>query len=229
MLKTQWTNVWSEDELYAQQVTAVTQFMKCDTPHRVEACIEFARYLSRVGLNSDNYPLFLEFLKVGNHYVIEALIGEESAFDLLKKVQMNRYIIDFCFKMLAMHKPGGVYERTLELIFGVLYRNYHSAKEGYGLYPLTTENLNSIGKYLDKEKKQSDSLNRFILDILGDISGYTSLNFEDDNIDKIAAHAVAIRNAFFDRTVTMEVAIPPELLIRENYIETDVSPRNKTN
>lgn len=225
MLKAQWTNIWQEEELFAQQVGMVTTFMNCNKPARVETAIEFARYLQEIGLTSDNYPLFLEFLRESNHHVIDALFGEEKAFDFFTKVQVNRYIIDFCFRMLSEHIPGGIYERTLELIFGVLYRNYHSAKEGYTLYPLTVENLNAIGKYLEKNKPQSDSLNRFILNILVDISGFISINSEDENIDRISAHAVAIRNAFFDRTVGMDTVIPPELLTRQNYRDTDVNPR----
>lgn len=226
MLQFDFTTIFSEDELEKQQVAAVSQFMQHDTPHRVEASIEFARYLNSMGLNSDNYPLFLEFLRDENHHVIDALLGDESAFDFFKKVQLNRYQIKYCFEMLNHHKPGGLYDRTLELIFGILYRNYHSAKEGYALFPLTVENLNSIGKYLDKEQGQQHAVNRFILNVLGDIAGYTSLNFEDENVDRIASHAVDIRNAFFDRTVGMNTVIPEELLERVDHREQAVQPRN---
>ena len=90
------------------------------------------------------------FLKEENHNVTEALLGDANAFDFFKEVQPNYFIIDFCFKMLYKYAVGGVYERTLELIFGILYRNYHRAKEGFPLYPLSLENLNALGKFLDK-------------------------------------------------------------------------------
>jgi hypothetical protein len=225
MLRVDMHDVFTEDELFKQQVDAVSRFMSVKTQHGVETCIEFARYLNKIGLTSDNYPLFLEFLRDENHHVVNALLGEEPAFDYFTRVQPNRYIINFCFEVLGRHKPGGVHDRTLELIFGILFRNYHSAKEGYALYPIREEHLNSIGKYLDKQKNQNDAINRFILDILGDISNYTSLNFEDESVDKIAAHAVDIRNAYFDRRVGMETAIPQELLLRIDFRARAIDPR----
>jgi len=43
----------------------------------------------------------------------------------------NPYIIEFCFDVLRTYLPRGVNDLTLELIFGILYRAYHSAREGY--------------------------------------------------------------------------------------------------
>ena len=170
---------WKEEDLYKLQVQAVSRFMRCDTPQAVEASLEFARYLNNQGLDSDNYPLFLEILRNENSFVTEALIGKEKAFDLFSRVQPNPYIVGFCFQVLRSYKPGGVNDLTLELIFGILYRVYHSAKEGNALYPLSIEDVNAVGKFLDKGKPQTDPINRFILDILADISEYRSINNED--------------------------------------------------
>jgi len=170
MLQFAMLKFWSEEDLYRLQVQAVSRFMKVDTPFAVESCVEFARYLGGKGLDGDNYPLFLEILRDENRYAVEALIGREKAFDLFLKVQPNPYIIGFCFQMLRAYAPGGVHDRTLEMIFGILYRSYHSAKEGHALYPLAIEDVNAIGKFLDKSKDQSDPINRFILDILADIA-----------------------------------------------------------
>jgi hypothetical protein len=216
---------WSEDDLYKLQVQAVSRFMKCDTAQAVEASVEFARYLSDQGLDSDNYPLFLEILRDENSYVTQALIGKEKAFDLFTRVQPNPYILRFCFQVLRTYTPGGVNDLTLELIFGILYRAYHSAKEGNQLHRLSIEDVNAVGKFLEKDKPQTDPINRFILDILADISEYRSINNEDPAIDKNAAHATAIRNAFFDRKLSMKSAIPPEVLVRGNYQATTVKPR----
>jgi hypothetical protein len=157
---------------------------------------------------------------------VEALIGREKAFDLFLKVQPNPYIIGFCFQMLRAYAPGGVHDRTLEMIFGILYRSYHSAKEGHALYPLAIEDVNAIGKFLDKSKDQNDPINRFILDILADIAEYRSINDEDPVVDKNSAHATAIRNAFFDKKRAMTSVMPPEILVRRNYSETLVKPRS---
>ncbi len=216
---------WNEDELYKLQVATVSRFLKCDTPQAVEASLELARFLNHEGLNADNYPLFLEILRDENSYVIEALIGKEKAFDLFTRVQPNRYIVGFCFEVLRAYKPGGVNDLTLELIFGIIYRTYHSAKEGNELYPLSIENINAVGKFLDKSRPQTDPINRFILDILADIAEYRSLNNENPIVDKNSSHANAIRNAFFDKKRAMTGVMPPEILARGNYLETTVKPR----
>ena len=225
MSKLHWTDIWTEEELTKLQIKSVSQFLKCDTQHSVEAAVEFAKFLNTKGLDSDNYPIFLELLKEENHNVTEALLGDANASDFFKEVQPNYFIIDFCFKMLYKYAVGGVYERTLELIFGILYRNYHRAKEGFTLYPLSMENLNSLGKFLDKSQKQNEGTNRFILDILADIAEYTSQNEEDEEINKVSAHAISIRNAFFDRRLEMSSVMPEEILERKNYIETSINPR----
>jgi hypothetical protein len=217
---------WNEEELYNLQVQAVSKFMKVDSLFSVEASVEFAKHIASKGLDGDNYPLYLEILKDENRYVIEALIGREKAFDLFTKVQPNPYIIGFCFQVLRSYTPGGVHDRTLEMIFGILYRGYHSAKEGHALYPLSIEDINAVGKFLDKTRDQNDPINRFILDILADVAEYRSINNEDAVVDKNSAHATAIRNAFFDKRRAMSSVMPPEILARKNYEESLVKPRN---
>jgi hypothetical protein len=140
-------------------------------------------------------------------------------------VQPNPYIVGFCFQMLRAYAPGGVHDRTLEMIFGILYRSYHSAKEGHALYPLAIEDVNAVGKFLDKTKDQNDPINRFILDILADIAEYRSINNEDPVVDKNSSHATSIRNAFFDKRRAMGSVMPAEILGRTNYEETLVKPR----
>ncbi|HET6450305.1 MAG TPA: hypothetical protein VFI08_03300 [Spirochaetia bacterium] len=217
---------WNEDELYALQVSAVSRLMKVDTPYAVEATVEIAKFLCDKGLDSDNYPLFLELLRDENRFVIEALIGKNKAFDLFTRVQPNPYIIEFCLTTLRSYAPGGVNDRTLEMIFGILYRNYHSAREGNMLHRLTIEDVNAVGKFLDKSRDQNDPINRFILDILADIAEYRSINNEDPALDKNSSHATAIRNAFFDTRRSLSSVMPAEILVRKNYDETLVKPRS---
>ncbi len=229
MLNLQWKNIWTDEELYNLQISVINKFLKCENQYSVEAAVEFARYLNYKGLNSDNYPLFMEMLEEENHNVTDALLGDSDAFDFFKEIQPNYYLIDYCFKLLYKYSPGGVYDKTLEIIFGILYRNYHRAKEGYKLYPLSIENLNALGKFLDKSKKQTEGVNRFILDILADIADYTSRfgDEADEQINKIAAHAIAIRNAFFDRRLEMSSVLPQEILVRKDYKKTTVNPRKR--
>jgi hypothetical protein len=226
MLQFSMLKFWNEEELFALQVQAVSRFMQVDTPRAVEACVEFARYLNEKGLDSDNYPLFLEILRNENRFVVEALVGKEKAFDLFTKVQPNSYIVGFCLKMLRAFAPGGVHVATLEIIFGILYRTYHSAREGHALSPLAIEDVNAIGKFLDKAHDQNDTVNRFILDILADIAEYRSINNEDPAVDRNSSHATAIRNAFFDKRRAMTSVMPPEILVHKNYEATLVKPRS---
>ncbi|MEM5948144.1 hypothetical protein WKV44_06280 [Spirochaetia bacterium 38H-sp] len=221
-----WTSIFTEEELYKMRVRSVTDFLRCETPQAVEASIELAKYINRQGMDSQNYPLVLEILVAGNYHVIDALLEGEDAFDYFAKVEVNAYIVDFALKLLDQYAPGNLYEKVLQIIFGIIYRTYHSPKEGYRIYPLTLEHLNAIGKYLDKTKDQRDSINRFILDILGDIGGFKSINKADPVIDKLAAHAIAIRNAFFDRRLGMEKVIPEKLLVRDDYKKNTVMPRD---
>jgi hypothetical protein len=225
MLNLEWKNLWSDDELFDLQVDAVSRFMQCDTRHAVEATVEFARFLNEKGLDPDNYPLFLELLRKENYHVIDALIGEQDPFTFFSVVEPNYYLVDFCFSMLYRYSPGGVYEKTLALIFGILYRCYHSSREGFSLYPLTIENLNALGKFLDKAKGEKDHINRFILDILSDIAEHYTCREEHEEVNRISAHAVAIRNAFYDRRRDLKHVMPEEILEKENYMKTVISPR----
>jgi hypothetical protein len=225
MLNLEWKNLWSEEELYKLQIESVSRFMKCDTRHAVEATVEFARFLNEKGLDADNYPLFLELLLEENYHVTDALIGEQDPFTFFSAVESNYYIVDFCFRILAKYSPGGVHDKTLALIYGILYRCYHGSREGFSLHPLTIENLNAIGKFLDKSKTESDEINRFILDILADIAEYYTHREEDEEVNQISAHAVAIRNAFYDRRKQLKHVMPEEILRKGNYMHTAIAPR----
>ena len=88
---------------------------------------------------------------------------------------------------------------------------YSSPRDGYRIYPLSIADANAIGKHLDKEKGQDDPLNRAILEVLDKIAALE----DDDNseMEEVAIHASAIRNAFFDDRKRMEDVIPPVLLV----------------
>lgn len=226
MLNLTWTKIFGKEELYEMRVNSVTRFLQCETPQAVEASMELARYLNQKGLNSQNYPMVLELLREENFNVVDALLGDEDPFEYFTKVQTGPYIIDFALRMLDKYAPGRMYEKTLGIIFGIFYRTYHDAKQGYKLYKLTTEHLNSIGKNLDKEKGQQDPINRFILNILGDIGKNKSINEEDPTVDQLAAHAIDIRNAFFDKKLTLGSVIPRNLLQREDFRQSTIMPRD---
>lgn len=54
--------------------------LACRTTEAVEAAITYARFLNKTGLTAENYPLFIKVLEIGNHWVIDALIGTRDPF-----------------------------------------------------------------------------------------------------------------------------------------------------
>src|SRR5262245_49027509 len=197
----------------------------CRTTEAVEAAITYARFLSTSGITPENYPVFLQMLEVENHWVIDALIGDRDPFLLLSSVQPNRFIVSRLLAMMTRWHKGGIYHKNLSVILGVLQSVYSSARDGYRIYPLTIADANALGKHLDKEKGQDDPLNRAILEVLEKIADLES--DEDPQMEEVAMHASAIRNAFFDDRKKMENVIPPVLLVTVDN-RNEVAPRRRT-
>jgi len=198
----------------------------CRSEEAVEAAISYARFLGSVGITPDNYPVFLGMLEIANHWVIDALIGERDPFLLLSSVQPNRFIVGRCLAMMTRWHKGGIYHKNLSVIMGVLQSVYSSPREGYRIYPLTIADTNAIGKHLHKNKGQDDPLNRAILEVLEKISDLEDAT--DVDIQEVAIHANAIRNAFFDDHKQVESVIPPVLLVSIENREEVAPRRSKT-
>lgn len=194
----------------------------CRSTEAVEAAVTYARFLNSVGITPENYPVFLKMLEIANHWVIDALIGERDPFLLLSSVQPNRYIVERCLAMMTRWHKGGIYSKNLSVIMGVLQSVYSSPREGYRIYPLTIADTNAVGKHLHKMKGQDDPLNRAILEVLEKISDLEDAG--DAQMEEVAIHAAAIRNAFFDDRKRMEDVIPPVLLVSVKESD-ELSPR----
>jgi hypothetical protein len=190
----------------------------------VEAAITYAKFLSTVGITPENYPVFLKMLEIENHWVIDALIGERDPFLLLSSVQPNRFIVGRILAMMTRWHKGGIYHKNLSVILGVLQSVYSSARDGYRIYALTIADANSLGKHLDKSKGQDDPLNRAILEVLEKIADLEDAG--DAELEEVAMHASAIRNAFFDDRKKMEDVIPPVLLVTLDN-RKEVAPRKQ--
>jgi len=198
--------------------------LACRTSEAVESTITYARFLSKTGLTNENYPLFIKVLEIGNHWVIDALVGERDPFLFLSSIQPNTRIAQAMFALLAERHPGGIYPKTLSVILGVVQALYNSPADGYNIFPLSVSDLNALGKHLDKEKGQEDSLNRVILDILDKIGQLEGLHPDDRKMEEVAIHASDIRNHFFDDIKDMVAVIPKVLLVRMNYQDFEVAP-----
>ena len=202
---------WTEAEISEIENRLLQGIFGCRTTEAVEAAITYASFLSTIGITPENYPVFLRMLEIENHWVIDALIGDRDPFLLLSAVQPNEFIVDRIFAMMTRWHKGGIYSKNLSVILGVLQSVYSSPADGYRIYPLTIANVNALGKHLDKEKGQDDPLNRAILEVLEKLS-----NLEDKGnpeMEEVAIHASAVRNAFFDDRKRMEDVIPPVLLV----------------
>jgi hypothetical protein len=217
---------WTDEQIAGIETRLLQGIMGCRTYESVEAAITYASFLNTVGLTPENYPVFLRMLEIENHWVIDSLIGDKDPFLLLSPVQPNRYIVGKIFGMMTKWHKGGIYPKNLSVILGVLQSNYSSPRDGYRIYPLSIADLNALGKHLDKEKGQEDSLNRTILQILDRISDLEGVG-TDAAMEEIAIHSAAVRNAFFDDRKRIEDVIPPVLLVKASYHEKEVAPRKR--
>ena len=211
-----------DDQISEIENNLLQGILGCRTTEAVEAAVTYAKFLSSVGITPDNYPLFLKMLEIENHWVIDALVANRDPFLMLSPVQPNKFIVNKIFAMLTKWRKGGIYSTNLSVILGVIQTVYSSPSNGYRIYPLSIADLNALGKHLNKEHGQDDPLNRVILDILENLSDLEGK--EDSEMEEIAIHASAVRNAFFDDRKEMEDVIPPVLLVTLDD-RTEVPPR----
>ncbi len=216
--------VWSAESIYRVENHLVNNLFACRTPDAVEAAITYTRFLRRSGLSNENYPLFLKLLEMDNHYVIDSLIGDTDPFLLLTPIQPTRHLLSTCFRLLTNWHPGGIYPKTLSIVLGVLQAAYSYAKDGYVVHKVGINDVNNLGKHLNKDKGQQDPVNRAILDILDRISLLEGQG--DEEMELIARQCNMIRSHFFDKRKKMEDTIPQVLLVKSDYLVKEVLPVN---
>lgn len=216
---------WSREHILDEENKILHQLMASRTPEAVEAAVSFSRFLRMSGLTSENYPLFLKILEVENHWVLDELIGNQDPFLLLSTIPPNRYIVSACFRLLTKWRAGGIYPKTRAIVLGMLQNSYSSPKDGYKIYPLSIADVNNLGKHLEQDKEQNDPQNRCILDILERIGSLEGLQW-DESMEEVSRQAMRIRGHFFDNTKMLEDCIPQVLMVRGDYLEEELPPRN---
>lgn len=216
-------DAWTRESIMDVEINIIERMIGCRTIEAVEASITYARFLRLSGLTSFNYPLFLRLLEVENHWVIDSLIGEKDPFLLLSSIHPNNYLILSSYKLLTNWHPGGIYPKTLAIILGVLQAAFASPKDGYRIYNASINDVNNLGKHLNKELGQDDPNNRVILDIL-DRLGSLAGTSENPEIEQMSRQANSIRTFFFDKRKKMEEIIPQVLLVKSDYIAKEVAP-----
>jgi hypothetical protein len=215
---------WTRDYILQEENKILRQLLAARTEDAVEACVSYARFLRMSGLNSENYPLFLKMLEIENHWVLDALIGEQDPFLLLSTIPPNRYIVSKSFRLLTRWRPGGIYPKTRAIVLGVLQNAYSSPKDGYKIYPLSIADVDNLGKHLEQEKGQDDPQNRCILDILEKIGSLQGLQW-DESMEQVARQTIKIKGNFFDNTKMLEDCIPQVLMVRGDYLEQELPPK----
>lgn len=215
---------WFENRTLELESEALKTIFECENDAAVEAAVTYARFLTGVGLSPETFPVFLRVLEVENHWVIDALVGDEDPFAMLSKVQPNKMLVEHIFKMLDRWRKGGIYSKNLAMILGVLNSVYKAPHEGYRLYPVSLGELNALAKHLDKDKGQAENVNRAILDCLDRISNLESP--DDPEKDKLAIQASRIRNAFFDDRRQMADVLPV-ILLEKGVEPNEIAPRKE--
>ena len=219
------TRIYTGKDIAEVENAILKGILACRTPEAVESAITYAHFLNKTGLTNENYPLFIKVLEIGNHWVIDALIGERDPFLFFSSIQPNYEILGACFALLAERHPGAIYAKSLSVVLGILQAAYNVPIDGYRLYDLSVSDVNSLGKHLDEEAGQEDSLNRVILDIHDKVSQMEGLEPDNRNMEEVAIHANEIRNFFFDETKSLSEVIPPVLLVRMDFKKFEVAPR----
>jgi len=222
-------NGWTVDDLNKLKLSFLENIFQLKEPEGVDATISYANYLNMVGVNPDNYPIFLMLIGMRNHWVVDALIGDNDPDSFFRKIQPNYYILKECFRAITKLKRGGIYPKSLLVYLGLLRVTYQQPLEGYRVYPLTPEDVNNLGKHLNEEKDQTDSLNSSILSILDMIASLVDPGrpADDEKLMSVATQANNIRGKFLDMNKSIDQAIPDMLLGIEDYSELEQAPSSK--
>jgi len=214
--------VWSEQSIFRVENHIINNIFACRTPDAVEAAITYAAFLRRSGLTNENYPLFLKLLEMENHFVIDSLLGATDPFLFMTPIQPTKHLVSTCFRLLTNWHPGGIYPKTLAIVMGALQAAYSYAKDGYKIHAVTINDVNNLGKHLNKEKGQDEPVNRAILDILDRLASLEGQG--DAEMELLARQCNVIRGNFFDKRRKMEDAIPQVLLVKSDYLVKEVLP-----
>lgn len=218
---------WSEKEINDLELKFLHQMFRCKDPEGVDTTVAYARFMSKVILDPDNYPIFMKLMEFENHWVVDALLGERDPEIYFKAVQPNTFIISECFRLFTKWKPKGIYPKSLLVLFGLLKVAYENPHEGYKVYPLNIPDVNNLGKHLDEATDQGNPVNRTILELLDRIATLNdpgSLPPPDSNASQVAIQANYIRGKFLDFTKHLNEAIPDNMLIPGDHAKDEVEP-----
>ena len=213
---------WTRKSIDRVEGLVLKNAFSCRTPEATETSVAYTRFLRLAKMTNDNYPVFLSLLEIENHYVIDSLIGDEDPFVFFTPIQPTRHLLQDCFKLLTYWHPGGIYPKTISIVLGVLQAAYSYAKDGSQIHRVSINDVNNLGKHLNKDSGQSDPVNRAILDILDRLSLLEGQG--DSATEELARQCNLVRTHFFDRRKKMEDVIPQVLLVKSDYLVKEITP-----
>jgi hypothetical protein len=202
----------SEEYIDFLKHRTITEILDSKNAKASNALWAYASFLNRLGINPDNYPLYINMLASNNRYAIETLLTGYEPEHYLDCVAPNPFIVKATFETFGQFKANEIYEKSLRVFLGFLYKVYASSAEGYQLYPASIAEVNSLGKFLDESEDQDYPLNRGILDVLGCIADLDTPH--ETNLEKknLAAQAGRIRSDFFDHKRNLKQSITEVIL-----------------
>jgi hypothetical protein len=185
----------------------------CVTETQVECSVGFARFLSRCGLNGENYWLYLRLIMTNNSWVIDELVADREARLLFSTIQPSSELTEAAFRMLYSRHPEEMYPKALEALLGIVESVYFDPDDGFRIRRLSITDINTLGKFLLKDQPQDVPLNKLILEILDRIT-HMGEYYQEPDKNVLSKQAFRVRYAYFDKTRQLVDAIPHPLLVR---------------
>jgi len=204
----------------------ISEILGSPNARAADALWAYASFLNRLGINPDNYPLYINMLASNNRYAIDVLLEGHVPEHYFNCVAPNPYIVKATFETFAEFKSNEIYEKSLQVFLGFLYKVYSSAEEGYQLFPVTIANVNSLGKFLDETQDQDWPLNRGILDVLGCVADLDMPHEMDMDKRNVATQAGRIRSDFFDHKRNLKQSITEVILEKAKDPAFGTPPEN---
>ena len=204
----------------------ITEILDGKTTSAANALWAYASFLNRAGITSDNYPLYISLLASNNRYAVDALLDGHDPERYLDCVAPNPYIVKAVFETFTSLKANEIYEKSLRVFLGFLSKVYFAAEEGYQMYPVTPEQVNSLGKFLDKSHDQDWPLNRGILDVLGTLADLDMPHEPDVEKRNMAAQAGRIRSDYFDNARRLSQSITEVILEKAKSPSFGIPPEH---
>jgi hypothetical protein len=214
----------SEEYVDFLKFRTITEILNATTPREATALWAYASFLNHLGINPDNYPLYINMLASNNRFSIDILLAGHEPERYLECVAPNPFIVKSTFATFADFKSNEIYEKSLRVFLGFLYKVYASAQEGYELYPVTIAEVNSLGKFLDEDQDQDWPLNRAILDVLACIADLDMPHEKDVEKRNVAAQAGRIRSDYFDHKRSLKQSITEVILEKAKDPKFGVPP-----